>query len=216
MTNTVAIVGGDKRYLFAAEAFADSGYEVKLFGFSRLYSCGNLNVECNIEEICQCDAVVFPVPPIKEENIINTPFAKKELLFDDHFFELICDKKIFCPMKEQLIALNQNLKNKKVFDYFKREEFTLLNAYLTCEGALQTALNSYEGSIFESKILVCGFGRIGKCLAKILRDLKADVYVSARKPEDFAKIKINGYKALNTENFVKFVALILCLILYLL
>ena len=60
-------------------------------------------------------------------------------------------------------------------------------------------LNSFEGSVLDSRILICGFGRIGKCLAKILKDLNADVTVSARKSEDFAKITINGYKPLHTE-----------------
>lgn len=199
MIKTVGIVGGDKRYLFAAEAFVRDGYDVKLFGFSKLSGAGAFFLSNDISDLKSCETVIFPLPPVRTDGKINAPFSNKPLAFDVNMLEIIKDKTVFCPMKEKVTDILPDFENITVYDYFKREDFTLLNAYLTAEGALQTALNSFEGSILNSRILVCGFGRIGKCLAKILRDLKADVYVSARKPEDFAKITMNGYHPMNTE-----------------
>ncbi|MGN1467588.1 MAG: dipicolinate synthase subunit DpsA [Ruminococcus sp.] len=199
MRKTIGIAGGDKRFLFAAKAFSEDGYNVKLFGFSRLVSAGDLDIYDNTEEMKSCNIIIFPLPPVRQDDKINAPFAIRPLTFDENMLDILKDKIVFCPMKEKVINILPDFKNIAAYDYFKREDFTLLNAYLTAEGALQTALNSFEGSILNSRILVCGFGRIGKCLAKILRDLKAQVYVSARKPEDFAKITMNGYHPMNTE-----------------
>lgn len=199
MKKTVGIIGGDKRFLFTAEAFLKSGYEVYLFGFSKLFSSGDLQLEDDFGKLELCDIALLPLPPFKEANKINAPFAKEDLLMDETLIPMLSKKKIFCGMKEKLFSVCGEWKEAEVYDYFAREDFTLLNAYLTAEGALQTALNSFEGSVLGSKILVCGFGRIGKCLTKILRDMKADVFVSARKAEDFAKITMNGYCPLNTS-----------------
>lgn len=199
MTKTVGIVGGDKRFLFAAKSFMENEFSVKLFGFSKLLSYGDLDLSSDLQELKSMDTVVLPLPPIKENNRINAPFASKPIFMDENLVSMLCGKRVFCPMKKSVLKVCSDFAMLNSFDYFNREDFTLLNAYLTAEGALQTALNSFEGSILGSRILICGFGRIGKCLAKILRDLKSEVYVSARKPEDFAKITMNGYYPMNTQ-----------------
>lgn len=199
MTKTLGIVGGDKRFLYTAKSFLDDGYKVKMFGFSKLVSDGEYEFCNSIKELSDADVVIFPVPPIKENGIINAPFSKEIMSFTEELADVLAGKTVFCPMKEKVVLHCPQFEKVECKDYFKREDFTLLNAYITAEGALQVLLNSFEGAVIDSKILICGFGRIGKCLAKILKDLNADVYVSARKPQDFAKITINGYKPLHTE-----------------
>jgi dipicolinate synthase subunit A len=49
--------------------------------------------------------------------------------------------------------------------------------------------------LFGSKILVLGYGRIGKLLSEYLTALRADVYVEARKDSDLAWIEARGMKA---------------------
>ena len=44
-----------------------------------------------------------------------------------------------------------------------------------------------------SNILILGFGRIGKVLAKMLDGIGANVYCEARKPQDLAWIQSYGY-----------------------
>ncbi len=198
MIKTLGIIGGDKRFLFTANSFLEDNWNVKLLGFTKLnaedyYICNS------IKEIKNCDVLVFPVPPVKD-GAVNAPFSKSPIEFSRELAESLAGKKVFLPMKEKVVSLCKDFEKINCKDYFKREDFTLLNAYITAEGALQVLLNNFEGSVLDSKILICGFGRIGKCLAKILKDLNAQVYVSARKAEDFAKITINGYKPLHTKN----------------
>ena len=54
------------------------------------------------------------------------------------------------------------------YDYAKDEALLLQNAELTAEAALALLLERLSGPLAGSRILLCGFGRIGKLLARKL------------------------------------------------
>lgn len=80
------------------------------------------------------------------------------------------------------------------YDYAKDEALLLQNAELTAEAALALLLERLPGPLAGSRILLCGFGRIGKLLARKLKALGADVTVSARKVQALELARILGYR----------------------
>ena len=80
------------------------------------------------------------------------------------------------------------------YDYAKDEALLLQNAELTAEAALALLLERLPGPLAGSRILLCGFGRIGKLLARKLKALGADVTVSARKAQALELARILGYR----------------------
>ena len=80
------------------------------------------------------------------------------------------------------------------FDYAKDETLLLQNAELTAEAALPLLLEQLPCPLAGSRILLCGFGRIGKLLARKLKALGADVTVSARKAQALELARILGYR----------------------
>ena len=76
------------------------------------------------------------------------------------------------------------------------------NAVPTAEGAIEIAMREYLGTINSSKCLITGYGRIGKVLAQMLKGLGADVYVSARRKESLAWIKLNGYTPVDHKSLI--------------
>jgi dipicolinate synthase subunit A len=74
----------------------------------------------------------------------------------------------------------------------------VLNAVATAEGAIQLAMEETAITICRAKVLVIGFGRIGKILAHRLKGLGAHVTVAARSYADFAWIRAYGYENANT------------------
>ena len=199
----VAIIGGDKRMLFCAKEFCDDNYFVTMFGFDKLQSNGPIKISNDFSSIACFDIVVFPYPLSTNKNsdnekklLINAPFSKQEIYIED-ILDFIKDKIVFCSNSEKL----KKYELAKVYDYSKNEHLLTQNAELTSEGALQTAMQEYEGSIFKSRCLVCGFGRIGKILSKMLFSLNADTCVFARKEKDRAMAESFGIKTLsNLEN----------------
>ena len=80
------------------------------------------------------------------------------------------------------------------YDYAKDEALLLQNAELTAEAALALLLERLPGPLAGSRILLCGFGRIGKLLARKLRvpsrrgrrrlwSLRAFSAIAASRPE---------------------------------
>lgn len=140
------------------------------------------------------------MPSIRTDGSLNTPFSNENILLDGDDIEIILKKPVFTTMKSRFLKAYPRLSDGEIFDYGARDDFAILNALPTAEGAIECAMREYEGAISGSKCLVTGFGRIGKILAHKLVLLGANVTVSARKPSDLAYVKALGYNALNTEN----------------
>ena len=196
---TFGIIGGDKRQLFLAKSISDSCYDVLLGGFDSLESYGSLSL-CNVKKaISESDALIFPLPSIRTDGSLNTPFSNENILLDGDDIEIILKKPVFTTMKSRFLKAYPRLSDGEIFDYGARDDFAILNALPTAEGAIECAMREYEGTISGSKCLVTGFAE-SKILAHKLVLLGANVTVSARKPSDLAYVKALGYNALNTEN----------------
>lgn len=78
-------------------------------------------------------------------------------------------------------------------NYSYSEAFTVSNSISTVEGALSLAINNTHKTIKDSRILVLGFGFLGKELAKSFSLLGGLVTVAARKPKDLCIAKSTGY-----------------------
>lgn len=73
------------------------------------------------------------------------------------------------------------------------------NAALTADCALRLASDRLPVAWKGCPVLIVGWGRIGKCLARLLQDLGADVAVSARREENLALLTALGYEAIPPE-----------------
>lgn len=86
----------------------------------------------------------------------------------------------------------------KYTDLLKIPAYVAENAYITAHCAIQVILNQLPCTLRKCKVMVIGWGRIGKCLAALLRGLEASVTIAARKESDRAMIKALGYYAVDT------------------
>lgn len=77
--------------------------------------------------------------------------------------------------------------------------YTALNAGITAHCALQVAAEQLSRTFDALPVLILGWGRIGKCLAELLKKIGAHVTVAARKPSDRAMLQALGYGTLETE-----------------
>ena len=85
-------------------------------------------------------------------------------------------------------------------DILKREEFSVLNTIATAEGTIQIAMEETQRTVHGTNVLIMGFGRIGKVLAKMLDGIGAKVYCEARKDEDISWIKAYGYNPIHLND----------------
>lgn len=91
----------------------------------------------------------------------------------------------------------------KIIDLLQNEKLTILNAIATVEGTIKIAIQEREESIFESNILICGYGRIGKIMCDRFNSLGANVYCTARKEKDLTWMREKGYTPLTYDEVPK-------------
>lgn len=195
INKSIVFLGGDKRQLFAANAFAEMGFTVYLSGFDKLESNGDLIINDIYTGIVNSDIIVFPVTGIKDR-IIPCYFSNKELRLSDELLELLKNRIVFSGKSQSIKNISKEI---KIYDYLDREEFAVANALATAEGAVQVAMEEYEGLISNSRCLVTGYGRIGRILSSILSSLNAKVTVSTEKPDHFEYIIASGNKPIKTN-----------------
>ena len=84
------------------------------------------------------------------------------------------------------------LKGYRCFDLLKDPRYLAKNAMITAYCALALAEKEMTVTWEDCPVLVLGWGRIGKCLGSLLKNLGAQVSIAARKEEDLSMISALG------------------------
>ena len=92
--------------------------------------------------------------------------------------------------------LDGRLAGYKVVDFLKDPYYLADNAAITAECAIEIVKNQIGPSLANCPILVIGWGRIGKCLGRLLQKEGADVTIAARKDADLAMIHALGCRSI--------------------
>ena len=82
-------------------------------------------------------------------------------------------------------------------DLLKDPGYLACNAYITAHCAIRLAMFRLPVTMRGCKVLIIGWGRIGKCLTRLLRGMEAELTVSARKETDRALANALGYRAIS-------------------
>lgn len=210
MSINFALIGGDMRIIELAKILAKDGNMVYTYGL------GNESVLENITNITCCgtmlqatknaEFIIGPTPFSSNSTDINAPFSEEKISIKELLSNIQGKVLIAGSVKKEIYDLVENKSN--LIDIMEREELTILNVIATAEGAIEVAMSNTNRILHGSNVLILGFGRIGKILAKKMEGLSCKITCSARKNEDFAWIKAYGYNCINTnhlgENLSKF------------
>jgi dipicolinate synthase subunit A len=193
----IAVVGGDLRSIMLAKMLRSDGHYVKTYGLESAED-GAISDEFSLENaVKDCQIVAAPVPLSEDGKHVRTPFSKKVIsltqlvqALENHPSALLIGGRTkalseLCPPQVQVI------------DLLQREDMAILNAIPTVEGALQLAMEKTSQTLWDSRCLILGYGRIGKLLAQRLHSLGAHVTAVARKFSDLAWIRSNGYQGIH-------------------
>lgn len=204
MENNISIIGGDLRIVKLAKMLAKDGTKIYAYGLElaeELKDIQGIKMCKSLKEVAEnTKTVISSIPLSQDGNTIVAPFCETKIELKD--LEYCLKDKRFVAGK-----IPQNIKNNneiQAMDILENEEYAILNAIATAEGAIQIAMEEYPKTISGSKILVMGFGRIGKILAKMLQGIGAKVYCEARKNEDLAYIQGYGYRTVNLNDLARF------------
>ena len=97
------------------------------------------------------------------------------------------------PDHVPVVGGNLQLHNRKAIDLLQDPVYLAHNANITAHCAVKLILQHLPVILTDLPVLVVGWGRIGKCLAVLLRQMGARVSVIARKESDQAMAAALGY-----------------------
>ncbi|MBP1560631.1 MAG: dipicolinate synthase subunit DpsA [Oscillospiraceae bacterium] len=198
MNKVFLVAGGDLRFVTLAERLAEQ-YTVYAAGFDRnaamfsriklIKSLGELKVKA--------DYAVLPLPASPDGVTVNTPCSDTPLLLEDVAAAVKQGGTVFGGLLSPEVRQLFDKKGISTEDYSKREEFAVLNAVATAEGAIQAAMEELAVTLSGRKILILGAGRIAKVLIKQLSGFGTEITVAARKFSDLAWAEIYGCGAVH-------------------
>lgn len=125
--------------------------------------------------------VLLPVPSLEPDGSIKGGGSTDDL-----------------PQDCLIIGGNLNaITNHQTLDLLRNPLYVSENAAITAHCAIAEAATRLPVTLTGCKVLVIGWGRIGKCLVRLLRLLGAHVTVAARKESDRALVAALGYQAMD-------------------
>ena len=196
MNDNFFIVGGDLRNLYLAQELSKDGKKVKIMGFNKLndqiFVNNKIKKVYSINEKEKNDLIISSIPLTMDNKTIYTPYNNEKITLNTlKGLEFIAGK------------IPSFLNGK---DILKDEDYTIKNIIPTVEGAISKAIEETNETIFESNVLVLGYGRIGKLLCNRLKSLGANVFCEARKSQDLTWIRTYGYIPIYIEDLEKYIS----------
>lgn len=193
------IIGGDKRQLYLADYLEKNGKKVSLYALPENSGrcIGNLK-----SEIPDYDSLVLPLPVTKDNKHLYTVIPIKETL-DEIISYINKDHIVFAGMAGKGIETKIKTRGACVYDYFKREDVTVMNTVPTVQGILKVIFENTDYTVHSSNCAVFGYGRTAKLAASTLASLGAEVTVCARKGSDIALAGVNGLKGCRICDFYR-------------
>lgn len=192
----VAMLGGDRRHREAARWLAQAGVEVTSCGLPEPNGTGTVAYETAAEALRDANVVVAPVQGIDADGVVYTESGLPPLQLT------IADLEQLAPGALLLSGWAAPAWRKtceaagvELIEYREWDEFALLNAVPTAEGAIALALAEMEVTLHGSTAVVLGFGRTAQPLAQRLRALGAGTVVAARSAADRARAFAAGHAA---------------------
>ena len=88
----------------------------------------------------------------------------------------------------------------KTVDLLQDADYLAVNAQITAHCAIKETLNQLPVILDGCPVLVIGWGRIGKCLCRLLRQMGAEVTVCARKEADRSILSAMGYRVVDAAS----------------
>ena len=189
----ILIIGGDMRTKQLALALAADGYKVKRFSDTDTLK-GALD---------ESDVVILGLPASRDDKTVDAPDLSEPVRIKD-LFRLMGGRKLLLAgkMSDAMKAV-ADVFGVKWVDYFMRDEFEILNAVPTVEGAIQIAMEELPITLHGSNAIITGYGRIGKKLAQSLSSLGVKVTVCARKAAARAQAGIDGFSSIDFPELLK-------------
>jgi len=194
---TIAVLGGDEREQEISRLAAESGAEVKAFGFP--WPAGGIEgvllASDAAEALAGANIALMPIPGVAADGSIfaTTHIVPREPLLR----EMASGSHIILGRADEGLKTAAEGLGISIHEYERDHELMLLRAPAIVEGAIRIVIENTRVTIHGARICVVGQGNIGTVLTRTLIALGAHVTVAARNPVQRASAYTMGAATLN-------------------
>lgn len=194
--NKFLVIGGDLRNVELAKLLKEDGKIVYTYGM-------NVNSGEKLENFLEdIDVVIGPIPFSRDGLNVNSTFVESKILIKDLLEKIKGKILIAGNISKDVKKLAENY-NIQEIDVMKSEKLAVLNTIATAEGTIELMIANTDTIIFDSNVLILGFGRVAKTLANRLEGLVKSIICASKEDDELAWIEVYGYEKLDLNDFVK-------------
>lgn len=200
------IFGGDSRQLEVAKIVAAKGAEVMLAGFDQVSdeNIHNMKIQICDVEFSKIDALLLPVSGVDDDGKVHAAFSEDDLFLTKEIFDSTAEHCVIytgieTPYLKQLVEIT----NRKLVPLFLRDDLAILNSIPTAEGVLKLAIEHTDFMLHGSQVMVLGYGRVGKTIARLFSAVGANVIVTSKDHAELARILESGLTPVHLKDLEK-------------
>ena len=192
----ISVLGGDLRSINLINLLAKDFDIVYTYGLEKaeilkenekVVLCESLD-----ELVYNTDILIAPIPFSKNGVDLFMPFSDNKITIQKIIDKMKSKKIVAGSIKNDTIKIAED-NAVTIIDIMKNESLAILNTIATAEGTIELIISNTDKILQEQKILVLGFGRVGKTLAYKLRLLDSNLTVASINSEELAWVRVYGY-----------------------
>lgn len=189
----VLILGGDSRYLEIIKYLSKKN-NVDVIGYNKYkFSDKVNNIEIEDIDMKKYDIIFFPINGVNKDYLINCEFNDDLIYLNQKLLSTSKDNVlIFSGIRTNNLDNMLNYAKRKCIYLMNDEDIIDKNAISTVEGIISDVIINTPKTIYESNILVLGYGHIGTLLTNYLNFLGANICVGIILQKDKIILNCNG------------------------
>ena len=203
------IIGGDARTIEVIKIFASKGANVHLIGFEKEIVEGDTIHYANTDgmDFSNIDAILLPVAGTNHHGKVEAVYSDEAVYLTTEMMQQTPSHcTIYTGTSNTFLQNVAQSCSRQMVVLFSRDDLAIYNAIPTAEGALKLVMEQTEVTVHGSSVMVLGFGRVGKTVARLFSSVGAKVSVAARNPADIARITEMGLAPVKLDNLKREIA----------
>ena len=197
------IIGGDLRQVTIANSLSKEGHKVKVMGFDENYKKDFTTEVLFDKSDDERDVVLLPLPYSRDGITIRSPLFSEKILLEDIIINLDKNNKIYAGKVDNKLKKICEEKSIPLVDYFLDEKLKVENSVLAAEAAIAIGIYETKIAIANSRILITGYGRIGKNLARLLKAFNPKLTVATNDSNEELWSRVSGNDTIKLSSIPK-------------
>ena len=185
----LAVIGGDDRELYLIPELQKLGAYIVGVGLEKANMLSGVTfVPSLLAAVGQVDVLLFPMFGTDERGVVKAKYAESPIVLNKEVLQAIPGRvPLFIGWARPALKAAAEMMGIRIVETANLNEVAVLNSIPSAEGAIQMAIEATNITIHGSQSFVLGLGRTGWTLARLLKNMGANVTGVARKVADLAR-----------------------------